>query len=186
MGTVHDLRDTYTGARRGARDKPRSTWLRAARGLGPILVLLPLAAFTAVFLAGGPPDAGALEQPRAAYPLVETHFVRCGFGPRVNCVVDGDTIWLAGEKIRIADINTPEVGEPQCDREAELGERATLRLTDLLNNGAFTLAPNPDGRDTDRYGRKLRVLTRNGASLGETLVAEGLAHEWRGRREGWC
>ena len=42
------------------------------------------------------------------------------------------------------------------------------------------------GRDQDRYGRKLRIVTRGGESLGEMLVAEGLAREWTGRREPWC
>ena len=33
----------------------------------------------------------------------------CGFGRRINCVVDGDTLWLDGEKIRLDSINAPEV-----------------------------------------------------------------------------
>ena len=32
----------------------------------------------------------------------------------------------------------------------------------------------------------LRIVERDGASIGQLLVAEGLAHEWRGRRESWC
>jgi endonuclease YncB( thermonuclease family) len=41
-------------------------------------------------------------------------------------------------------------------------------------------------RDEDAYGRKLRVLERNGRSLGMVLVEEGLAHRWRGYKESWC
>ena len=33
--------------------------------------------------------------------------------------------------------------------------------------------PNPDGRDEDKYGRKLRIVTRGGESLGGVLVDEG-------------
>jgi endonuclease YncB( thermonuclease family) len=44
----------------------------------------------------------------------------------------------------------------------------------------------PIERDADRYGRKLRVVTRNGRSLGDILVAEGLARRWDGRRRSWC
>ena len=36
------------------------------------------------------------------------------------------------------------------------------------------------------YGRSLRVLTRNGQSIGDMLVAEGLGPTWTGRREPWC
>ncbi len=105
---------------------------------------------------------------------------------RTNCVVDGDTIWLNGDKIRIADIDTPEISNPSCAAEARLGERATERLTHLLNASAFAVLPNPDGRDEDPYGRKLRVLARGGESIGDMLVAEGLAHEWGAGQRSWC
>lgn len=109
----------------------------------------------------------------------------CGSGVRQTCVVDGDTIWLRGEKIRVADIDTPEVGQPKCDYEYQLGMRATYRLRDLLNEGPFSVE-RIGSRDEDGYGRKLRVLTRNGRSIGDMLVSEGLARTWSGRREPWC
>ena len=120
----------------------------------------------------------------AAGDLEQGQFTRCKGSHRVTCVVDGDTFWFEGRKIRISDINTPEISRPDCRREAELGEQATQRLTVLLNSGPFTLMR--DGRDTDRYGRELRVLVRDGQSLGEMLVAEGLAERWQGRRGNWC
>ena len=58
------------------------------------------------------------------------HFALC-HGPRITCVIDGDTIWYV-------------------------------------------------------YGRKLRQITRGGTSLGEVLVAEGLAERWIGYRRNWC
>jgi endonuclease YncB( thermonuclease family) len=100
-------------------------------------------------------------------------------------IVDGDTFWVGGDKIRIADIDTPETHPPRCAHEAELGERATRRLAALLAEGPFDLQPI-GGRDTDQYGRKLRIVTRGGRSLGDQLVAEGLARTWTGRREPWC
>lgn len=114
----------------------------------------------------------------------QTSFPLCGGGARVTCVVDGDTFWLRGEKIRIADINTPETHSPACAAEARLGERATRRLQALLSDGPFELVAGT--RDTDRYGRLLRNVTRDGRSLGSVLVAEGLARDWTGRRGSWC
>lgn len=111
-------------------------------------------------------------------------FDRCEGPGRVTCVVDGDTFWYRGLKIRIADINAPELGHPSCAFEARLAEAATRRLTDLLNAGPFTLAI--EGRDTDKYGRALRVVMRGGRSLGEALEREGLAEHWHGRRGDWC
>tara|TARA_R100000365_G_C2688454_1_gene31205 strand:+ start:19 stop:405 length:387 start_codon:yes stop_codon:yes gene_type:complete len=104
---------------------------------------------------------------------------------RRTCVVDGDTFWLDGVKIRIADIDTPEISEPRCDYEYQLGMRATHRLVELLNGGPFELR-TIGSRDEDQYGRKLRVVTRDGRSLGNQLVSEGLARTWTGRREPWC
>lgn len=101
-------------------------------------------------------------------------------------VIDGDTVDYGGERIRIADINTPEVSSPGCASEAELGAQATRRLEELLAAGPFILAPAADGRDEDVYGRKLRIVERDGRSLGATLVEEGLAHEWLGYKQSWC
>lgn len=178
------------------------------------MVLLPLATFAAVFLWNGPPrgfammwnDPGSSDAHlRHLYTASEAELVRerwpttpamldgaqprfpiCGSGRRTDCVVDGDTFWYRGEKIRISDINSPEVSEPGCSREAALGARATRRLRDLLNQGAFSLGLDPSGRETDRYGRKLRTVNRDGESLGGRLVDEGLAERWKGRRSSWC
>lgn len=112
-------------------------------------------------------------------------YERCGAGLRINCIVDGDTLWNDGVKIRIADIDTPEISQPRCAAEKALGERATIRLMELVNAGPFQMQAWPR-HDEDRYGRKLRVLVRDGRSLGDMLVSEGLARTWSGRRQPWC
>ncbi|MBS0253811.1 MAG: thermonuclease family protein [Proteobacteria bacterium] len=125
-------------------------------------------------------------EPKASAADTESgHFALCRGRERITCVVDGDTIWYRREKIRIADINAPEVSDPQCDHELDLGEKATDRLVELLNAGPFSLVPLPD-RDADVYGRKLRTIRRGGQSLGAVLVAEGLAERWVGYRRDWC
>lgn len=113
--------------------------------------------------------------------ILAAALVVCAPGPRENCVHDGDTIWIDGEKIRIADIDTPELNS-QCAYERRLALRARDRLTELLNAGPFITRRS--GRD--RYGRTLAVLHRSGKSIGDQLVAEGLARTWSGRREPWC
>ena len=62
----------------------------------------------------------------------------------------------------------------------------TRRMEALLSAGPFELHPPPGGCDEDRYGRKLRIVTRGGRSLGDVLVEEGLARTWTGRRLPWC
>jgi len=134
------------------------------------------------------PEAKSIDrQTTSALPrgnTVQRQFAICSGPHRVNCVVDGDTLWIDGDKIRIADINTPEVTSPQCRDEAVLGARATKRLQQLVNAGPFEL--RRIDRDVDHYGRALRTLHRDGRSLGEIMVADGLAHRWGGRRGSWC
>lgn len=105
----------------------------------------------------------------------------CAPGPRSHCVHDGDTIWLSGEKIRIADIDAPELNG-RCTYESALARRARARLVSLLNSGPISLRRT--GRD--RYGRTLAIVMRDNRSLGDMLVSEGLARPWIGRREPWC
>ncbi len=111
-------------------------------------------------------------------------FALCAAGSRNTCVVDGDTFWLDGEKIRIADINAPETHGAACTSEAVRGAAATRRLVALLNAGPFLLTGTQ--RDRDRYGRQLRIVMRGRNSIGSQLVAEGLAERWQGRRGDWC
>lgn len=114
----------------------------------------------------------------------EARFSLCDGPVRVNCVVDGDTFWFRGDKIRIADIDAPEIVSPRCRDERQIGELARDRLLVLLNAGAFSLSSV--WRDTDRYGRKLRTVERGGRSIGEMLVEDGLARRWGEPRRDWC
>jgi endonuclease YncB( thermonuclease family) len=112
-------------------------------------------------------------------------FALCLRASQDNCVIDGDTIRYRGTKIRLEDIDAPEVFSPKCAAEAALARRATRRLLELINAGPFELLQAGE-RDLDRYGRKLRTITRHGRSVGDTLIAEGLARRWGGARRSWC
>ena len=122
---------------------------------------------------GSPLDAGG---------SAENGAVRVSASVRV---IDGDTFDYGSTRVRIADIDTPEV-RGQCPEETRLAARATQRMRALLAAGPFELHALGNGRDEDGYGRKLRIVTRGGRSLGDVLVAEGLARTWTGRREPWC
>ncbi|WFL76152.1 thermonuclease family protein [Altererythrobacter arenosus] len=104
----------------------------------------------------------------------------CPPGPRDNCVVDGDTFWWSGEKVRIADIDAPEVNG-KCEHERNLALESRDRLAELLGN-EFSI--HREGQD--KYGRTLAIVKVSGRSVGAQLVREGLARTWNGRREAWC
>jgi micrococcal nuclease len=120
-----------------------------------------------------------------AGPAASDSFQLCRSASQQNCVIDGDTIRYGGAKIRLADLNAPEVSRAQCAAELELGERTTHRLVELMNAGPFTVA-SAGGPDEDSYGRKLRVIARGGRSVSDILIAEGLARPWNGTRQSWC
>lgn len=117
-------------------------------------------------------------------PTINLRFSKCSRAGQQNCVIDGDTLRFGGETIRVADIDTPETRDYHCSAEKARGDAATRRMLELVNAGPFQVQGYE--RDEDVYGRKLRILTREGTSLGETLVAEGLARRWDGARHPWC
>ncbi|PWK56562.1 thermonuclease family protein [Silicimonas algicola] len=108
----------------------------------------------------------------------------CGSGPSVTCVVDGDTFWLNGEKIRVQGYDTPETTTNICggQREVELGRTAADRLMQLLNQGNVSMRRT----GKDRYGRTLAIVHVDGRDVGAILMAEGLARRWPDGREFWC
>lgn len=134
--------------------------------------------------AGPAADVIELPGPTIVADTLTARFNLCASAVRANCVVDGDTFWFRGEKVRVADIDAPEISEPACPAERQAGEMSRDRLLAMLNEGRFSLAAG--WRDEDRYGRKLRVVSRSGTSLGERLVEEGLARRWNGPDFGWC
>lgn len=58
-----------------------------------------------------------------AEDTLSASFSICGEDRRMNCVVDGDTFWFKGEKIRIADIDTPELSPPVARQNGSRARR---------------------------------------------------------------
>jgi micrococcal nuclease len=85
---------------------------------------------------------------------------------RVERVVDGDTVVLAGgARVRILNINTPEKRE----RLGPEAGQAARKL--LLGKGVWVV-----GKSKDPYGRLLGDLLVDGRSFAQQMVNRGLAH----------
>ena len=99
-------------------------------------------------------------------------------------VVDGDTVRITGlGKIRLLGFDTPEM-RGRCSYESQLAAQATNRLKELLRNSdqiEFTTQNR-----IDRYGRLLGSIYVDGLNVGQILISERLAREYRGRRLPWC
>lgn len=105
----------------------------------------------------------------------------CYGGVRINCVVDGDTIWVDGEKIRLQSIDAPEI-DGKCAYEKDLAQSAKHRLNEMLSAEPFSVARS----GKDRYGRTLAAIYNSHGKVGAAMVQEGLARPWTGRRRPWC
>lgn len=89
---------------------------------------------------------------------------------KVVGVADGDTLTIlddskAQHKIRLADIDAPEKGQPY-------GNRATQHLKALVAGKQVTA----DCREKDKYGRDVCTVKVDGIDVNANLVASG--HAW--------
>ncbi|MGQ0455488.1 MAG: thermonuclease family protein [Hyphomicrobium sp.] len=89
-------------------------------------------------------------------------------------VVDGDTLEIAGERVRLEGIDAPEAsqtcgtasgGQWACGRAAIQSLRSQI--------GAFEVTC--ERRGSDKYGRTLGICFANGSNLNEAMVNRGLA-----------
>lgn len=192
--------------------RPRSGWgksnvihlfaTRQQRGRGgprqslrfwavPIAIVVGMPAVALVWDALGRPmpsvghatDASEVRLIRGGMVTSET------FDGRSAVIIDGDTIALGRERIRILNIDAPESHEPRCERELVAGLKAKERLAQLVRVEAVSVAR--DGKD--RFGRTLATLSAGGKDVGVVLISEGLALPWRdgpearaARIKHWC
>ncbi len=105
--------------------------------------------------------------------------------PQNVVVLDGDTIIVQGEHIRIKGINAPEL-KGKCREENVRALRARSRLMELLSAAKIEI----DRNGFDRYLRTLASVAVGGSAVGEVLMREGLARKWvqhyTGQQEPWC
>lgn len=78
--------------------------------------------------------------------------------------IDGDTIRVGQERIRLRGIDTPELNEPE-------GQAAKDRLESLLRSGTVSIVPR--GRDV--YDRLIADVFVDGQNVAEILKNEGFA-----------
>lgn len=93
-------------------------------------------------------------------------------------VVDGDTLMMGGESVRLSGIDAPELGQT-CRKngtEWPCGRAARNELVRLVRGQDIRCVT--DGRD--RYGRLLGTCHRGSIDLNETMVATGFAVAYGG------
>ena len=92
-------------------------------------------------------------------------------------VIDGDTIEIRSQRIRLDAIDAPESGQT-CEADGQpwrCGEQAALALADKIGTDSVTCAE----RGNDRDGHTLALCTLGELNLNRWLVAEGWALAYR-------
>lgn len=114
----------------------------------------------------------------------QAKFFLCGTAKQDDCVIAADRFMLKGQTIRIAGIEVPDIKKPRCEAERIKASDAKLRVRAFLDSGPFDIIAASAG-DEDSGGQKIRAVSRNGVSLSDILVREGLARR-PGSSGGWC
>jgi endonuclease YncB( thermonuclease family) len=87
-------------------------------------------------------------------------------------IVDGDTITMSnGEKVRLIQIDTPELGSNEC-----YAEQSRSELSKLLNQpGKLSLKSDSKLDATDKYGRSLRYVFIGRTNINLKMIEIGAA-----------
>jgi micrococcal nuclease len=86
-------------------------------------------------------------------------------------ISDGDTLTIStGEKVRLLQIDTPEISPAEC-----YGAEAHKALISLIGKASITLESDSVSDDQDQFGRKLRYVKVGKINLNLKLVQIGAA-----------
>lgn len=92
-------------------------------------------------------------------------------------VIDGDTIEIHGQRIRLFGIDAPESSQ-RCNTDGEswqCGQKAAIALDDLINGKTVKCIV----KDTDRYGRSVCKCYQGTIDINGYLARQGWAVAYR-------
>ena len=102
---------------------------------------------------------------------------------------DGDTCYVTinGEdtKIRLLELDTPEISKPKCEQELEWGLRARDSVNNLIENSRTIEIKTEYQKDF--FGRTLAYLIIDGEDVSALLVKNDLGVVYKkGHKMNWC
>jgi len=102
---------------------------------------------------------------------------------------DGDTCYVTvdgkNNKIRLLELDTPEISKPKCDAELELGLKARDYINNLIEN-ASSIEFKTEYKE-DYFGRILSYLIIDGEDVSAKIVNNNLGIVYdRNNKKDWC
>ena len=102
---------------------------------------------------------------------------------------DGDTCYVMIDgnkaKIRLLELDTPEISKPKCEAELELGLEARDYLNNLIANAS--LVEIKTEYEKDYFGRTLAHLIIDGEDASAKIRSNNLGAIYeRGNKKDWC
>jgi endonuclease YncB( thermonuclease family) len=161
-------RHTSSSVRRASKMRARFAAIPGARALrrrsGPPLGILAFAVFVGAAV---------------GFVITEDRMPSAALaGPAGQArIIDGDTLDVAGERVRLWGVDAPERDQSCEDADGgpyACGRQAAVALSDLVAGRTVTC----DQRDIDRYGRTVAQCAAGGEDLGRRLVRDGHALDY--------
>ena len=102
---------------------------------------------------------------------------------------DGDTCYVIYEgkkdKVRLLDLDTPEISNPQCEKEYILGIEAREYINQLIFDGKRIEFETEYNRDF--FGRILSYIIVDGENVSKLMVSHSLGVVYdKNNKKDWC
>ncbi len=100
-------------------------------------------------------------------------------------VHDADTLIVGAERVRVSNLDAPEIPpRSRCPEEERRGRAATAEADRFLS-GARNVTISPDGT-RDQFCRIRATVSADGVDLAGHIIARNLGAPWAGRTRDWC
>tara|TARA_S200000501_G_scaffold228863_2_gene214649 strand:- start:1845 stop:2246 length:402 start_codon:yes stop_codon:yes gene_type:complete len=102
---------------------------------------------------------------------------------------DGDTCYVTykgkNDKVRLLELDTPEISNPKCEQEYALGIDARNFVNNLISEGVSIKFKTEYNRDF--FGRILSYIIVDGENVSKKMVSNGLGVIYdRSNKKDWC
>ena len=102
---------------------------------------------------------------------------------------DGDTCYIyidnRKEKIRLLELDTPEISKPKCEKEYLRGIEARDFINQLIEDANSIIIETDYSKDY--FGRTLAYLIVDGVDVSNLMIEKGLGVKYqKGVKKDWC